>query len=109
MASQAMRDRAEGRRAACYEKLQWKPLSISAGQGFGAARPLGGGRRATGTQEMLEKVKGQVPSKKVSCQGKGCGLVSSERDGSGKALKGGTGRRGWSRSLVGLVSPTFAS
>lgn len=59
------------------------------------------------TQEMLEKVDGQVPSKKVSCQGRACGLVSSERDRSREALKGGIGRRKRSRSLVSLVSPMF--
>lgn len=107
VATHAMRERTEGRRAVCYERLQWKHFSISAGQGFGDARPLWGGRRVMRTQEMLEKVNGQVPSKKVSCQGKACGLVSSERDGSREALESGIEWRKWSRSLVGLVSPMF--
>lgn len=56
-----------------------------------------------GNDEMLEKINGQVPSKKDSCWGKSCWVVSRKRGGSGEVLEGGTGRRGWSRSVVGLV------
>jgi len=55
MASQVLRDSAEGRRVARYEMLQQKPLCISAGQEFGAARPSEAWRRrrAMVNQEML--------------------------------------------------------
>lgn len=94
VATHAMRERTEGRRAVRYERLQWKHSSISAGQGFGDARPLWGGRRVMRTQEMLEKVNGQVPSKKVSCQGKACGLYQSPARGMGAEKHSGVGLSG---------------
>lgn len=108
MASQSIRE-AEGRRAACYERLQWNPLSIFAEPKVLGCQAFVGGRWATGTQEMPEKVNGQVPSTKVSCQAKACGLVSSRKGGSREILEGGTVRREWSRSVVALVSPAFPS
>lgn len=67
------REKAERRRAACYERLQWNLLSVSAEPMVLGCQAFEGSRWATGTQEVPEKVNRQAPSRKVSCQGKAVG------------------------------------
>lgn len=89
MASQGIGEEAERRRAACYEWLRWNPLSIFAEPKVLGCQAFEGSRWATGTQEVPEKVNGQAPSKKVSCQGKAVGWCSAGGIGAGKSLRVG--------------------
>lgn len=78
--SQGIREKAERRRGACYIGI---PLASLLSQRFCPARLL---QEADG-QQVPEKVSRQVPSTRISCQGKACGWC--RRDGSREILRVG--------------------
>lgn len=78
--------------------------SLASLPGKDSGRHAFGERQKGNGESRDDKVNRHVPNKKV-CWGKACSLVFSKRDGNRKVLEGGTGRRGWSRPVVGLVSP----
>lgn len=86
---QGIREKAERRKAAHYERLWWNPPSIFAEPKVLGCQAFEGSRWATGTRQVPEKVSGQAPSRKVSCQGKAVGWSSAGGMGAGKSLRVG--------------------